>query len=86
MPLVPGGHEHKGIWLTVSQSAPIPQVPWQGSRQCERIQAFEGEQSESATHSGRHPVYGSPRKPGSHSQVAPTSFVLQKAPGPQGDG
>lgn len=32
-PLVPGGHEQIGIWLTVSHSAPEPQVPSQGSRQ-----------------------------------------------------
>lgn len=61
-------------------------MPWQGSRQWERIQALLGEQSESATHSGRQPVFGSPRRPGSHSQEAPVPFTRHKAPGPHGDG
>lgn len=55
-PLVPGGHEQIGIWLTVSHSAPTPHVPSQGSRQRDRIHAREVGQSESARHSGRHPV------------------------------
>lgn len=72
--------------MTVSQSAPTPHVPWQGSRQWERMQAFVGEQSESATHSGRHPVSGLPRRPGSHSQETPVPLARQNAPGPHGDG
>lgn len=55
-PLVPGGHEQRGIWLTVSHSAPMPQAASQGSRQRDRIHAREVGQSESARHSGRHPV------------------------------
>lgn len=85
-PLVPGGQEHNGIWLTVSHSAPTPQVPWHGSRHRERMHARVGEQSESARHSGRHPVYGSPCRPGSHSHDAPAPLTRQMAPGPHGLG
>lgn len=69
-PLVPSGQEQSGTWFIVSHSAPMPQVPWQGSRQCDLIQARLGEQSESAIHSGLQPVYGSPRRFASHSQEA----------------
>lgn len=74
-PLVPEGHEHNGIWLTVSHSASMPQVPLQGLRQRDRIHARVGEQSESARHSGRQPKYGSPRRPGSHSHDAAAPLI-----------
>lgn len=64
----------------------MPHVPWQGSRQCERMHAREGGQSASDRHSGRHPEYGSPLRPGSHSQEAPLPLARQIAPGPHGDG
>lgn len=85
-PLVPSGHEQSGIWFTVSHSAPVPQVPWHGSRQWDLIQARFGEQSESATHSGLQPVYGSPCRFASHSQDALAPRDRQIAPGPHGDG
>lgn len=60
LPVCPSGHEHIGMWLTTLQIALLPHVPGHGSLHLFLTQALFFGQSELETHSGLHPVYGSP--------------------------
>lgn len=72
--------------MTVLHSAFIPQVPGHGSLHLLLVQALLRSQSEFDTHSGRHPVYGSPKYSGKHEH-APIPFrSLQIAFAPHGEG
>lgn len=64
----------------------MPQAPGQGSLHRLFEQALLRSQSEFDTHSGLHPVYGSPKYSGKHAQD-PTLFLsLHMAFAPHGDG
>lgn len=77
---------HVGEWFTVLHSALMPQAPGHGSLHLLFEQALLRSQSEFDTHSGRHPVYGSPKYSGKHEQE-PTPFLsLHNAFAPQGEG
>lgn len=58
--MVPGGHEHMGMWLMTWHVASALQVPAHGSPHLFLMQALSLGQSEFNTHSGLHPKYGSP--------------------------
>lgn len=55
-PVVWGGHEQVGMWLTTSHLASWPQIPGHGSTHRWFIQALFGEQSVFIVHSGRQPT------------------------------
>jgi hypothetical protein len=81
-PEVPGGQLQDGMWLITSQTAAWPQVPGQGSTQRWFTHARVRWQSEFIVHSGRHPVYGSPKKLVRQEQAPSRHSAL----GPHGDG
>lgn len=84
--MYPVKQEQVGEWFTVLHSALIPQVPGQGSLHLLFEQALLRSQSELETHSGRQPVYGSPKYSGKQVQE-PTPFLsLQIALAPHGEG
>ena len=78
---MPGGQLHIGTWLMTLQIALLPQIPGHGSRHLLREQANSREQSLLRTHSGRQPMYGSPKYSGKQEQ---TPFS-QRAFAPHGD-
>ena len=53
---------------------------------CDAIQAFVGPQSELITHSGRHPLCGSPRYSGKHEHTARLFITLHSVLSPHGLG
>lgn len=67
-------------------SALRPHVPGQGSTHLLLTQALLRSQSEFVTHSGRHPVYGSPKYSGRHEQEPAPFRSLHIALAPHGDG
>lgn len=72
--------------MIVLHSAFTPQAPGQGSLHLLLEQALLRSQSEFETHSGLHPVYGSPKYSGRQAQE-PTPFrSLHNALAPHGDG
>lgn len=81
-PDIPAGQLHIGIWLTTSQRASWPHVPGHGSVHLFLIQALSRGQSSFITHSGLHPLYGSPWYSGKQVQTP----SLHCAFGPHGDG
>lgn len=85
-PVYPERQVQVGEWLTVLHSALIPHAPGQGSLHLLLEQALLRSQSELDTHSGRQPVYGSPKYSGKQAHE-PTPFLsLQRALAPQGEG
>ena len=82
LPVVPAGHVQIAAWFETVHSAPIPQVPIQGSTHFCLTQALSLGQSEFKTHSGRHPWYGSPWYSGMQVQIPSKQFAF----GPQGFG
>lgn len=64
----------------------MPQVPGQGSLHLLFEHALLRSQSEFDTHSGRHPVYGSPKYSGKQEQEPTPLRSLHWAFAPQGDG
>lgn len=71
----PGGQEHRGRWRITWHTASSAQVPGHGSTHLWPRQVRWRGQSPGMTHSGRHPRYGSPSRPGLHVHTAapPTS-------------
>lgn len=63
-------------------NALLAQVPIQGSLHLLLIQALSRAQSELRTHSGRHPIVGSPKYSDKQEQIPLSHCVLI----PQGDG
>jgi len=53
----------------------IPQTPGQGSSHLFRLQALLDGQSWLSTHSGRQPMYGSPKYSGIHTQEPAPSLT-----------
>lgn len=86
LPLYPGKHEHDGAWLETWHSALSPQVPGHGSRHLLLTHARSRGQSVLRTHSGLHPVYGSPWYSGKHTQEPAPFRSLHTAFAPHGDG
>ena len=72
--------------MTTLHSAFIPQVPGQGSTHLLLTQALLRSQSELVTHSGRQPLYGSPKYSGKHAHDPAPFLSLHTALAPQGDG
>lgn len=64
----------------------IPHVPGQGSLHLLFAHAFVRSQSAFVTHSGLHPVYGSPKYSGRQTQEPALFFSLHIALAPHGDG
>lgn len=64
----------------------IPHDPGHGSLHLLLEQALLRSQSELDTHSGRHPVYGSPKYSGKQEQEPTPLRSLQSAFAPHGDG
>ena len=86
LPVYPCGQEHVGMWLKTLHSAFAPQVRGQGSTHLLLEQAWLRRQSELRIHSGRQPLYGSPKSPGRHLHVQRPFFALLVALGPHGLG
>lgn len=85
-PVKPGKQVQEGAWLITRHVAPCPQVPGQGFTHLLFKQALLRSQSVFVTHSGLHPMYGSPMYSGRQVQD-PTPFLsLQIAFAPHGDG
>lgn len=84
-PVKSGSHEHDGAWLTTRQTAFIPQISAHGFMHLLLRQAFDLPQSSFVTHSGRHPVYGSPKYSGIQVHEPAPFFSLHIAFDPQGD-
>lgn len=72
--------------MTTRHSALTPHMPGQGSRHLLLTHALSRGQSVFSTHSGRHPVYGSPVYSGKHVQDPAPFFSLQTAFAPHGEG
>ena len=68
-PMYPTTQVHTGLWFMTLHSALNPQTPGQGSIQCWLTQARVVIQSELTTHSGLHPLYGSPKYSGLQLQM-----------------
>lgn len=85
-PVKPGLQVQEGAWFIVRHSALIPQVPGQGSLHLLFKQAFERSQSAFMTHSGRQPVYGSPKYSGRQVHDPAPFLSLHKAFAPHGEG
>lgn len=64
----------------------MPHVPGQGSLHLLFKHAFDLSQSAFITHSGRQPVYGSPKYSGKQEQEPAPFRSLHMALAPQGDG
>ena len=77
---------HDGAWLATWHSAFRPHVPGHGSLHLLLTQARSLGQSVFSTHSGRQPVYGSPKYSGKHTHEPAPLRSLQTAFAPQGDG
>lgn len=75
-----------GAWFTTLHSAFKPHMPGQGLRHLLLVHALSLGQSVFSTHSGLHPVYGSPVYSGRHVQDPAPFLSLQTAFGPQGLG
>lgn len=84
--MYPVKHVHDGAWFNTRHSAFRPQVPGQGSLHLLFVHALVRSQSAFVTHSGLHPVYGSPKYSGRQTQEPAPFFSLQIALAPQGDG
>lgn len=82
LPVMRSGQLHIGMWLTTLHTAVAAQVPGQGSVHLFRIQALLRSHSKLCTHSGRHPVYGSPMNSGRQLHCP----LLHSALFPHGDG
>ena len=87
-PVYPGGQVQVGMWLKTRHLALVPQVPEQGSTHLFPAHAALLEQSELRMHSGRQPLYGSPKRPGGQVQTqrVPPRDDLAVALGPHGLG
>lgn len=85
-PVYPGIQEQEGAWLITKHSAFKPHVPGHGSTHLLFTQALLRSQSELTTHSGRHPVYGSPKYSGRQVQEPAPPRTLQIAFAPHGEG
>lgn len=72
--------------LTRHLLALMPQTPGHGSLHLLFMQAFDRSHSEFCTHSGRQPVYGSPKYSGKQRQEPAPLRSLQTAFAPHGDG
>lgn len=68
-PIRPSKQEQEGMWFTVTHCVFSPQVPGQGSKHLFLIHALSWEQSMLITHSGLHPLYGSPWYSGKQLQT-----------------
>ena len=75
-----------GMWLKTLHLALMPHVPRQGSTHLFSEQAIFRGQSEFRTHSGRQPLYGSPKRPDGHVHVHRPLDDFAVALGPQGLG
>lgn len=84
--MYPGRHAHEGEWLIILHSAYAPHIPGHGSRHLLFMQALSLGHSLFNTHSGLHPVYGSPVYSGIHEQDPALFLSLQIAFAPHGDG
>jgi len=85
-PVYPGTQLHEGAWFRTLHSALSPHVPGHGSLHLLFAHAFVRSQSAFVTHSGLHPVYGSPKYSGRQTQEPAPFFSRQIALAPHGDG
>lgn len=85
-PVYPERHVQVGEWFTILHSALIPHAPGHGSLHLLLEHALLRSQSEFDTHSGRQPVYGSPKYSGKQEQDPIPLRSLHKAFAPHGDG
>jgi len=86
-PVYPWGQEQMGRWSCTLQSAEVPQVPMQGSRQLKSKQASWWSQSWSYSHSPFwQKTKGSPWWPAGHLQLALSPLGMHWALVPQGLG
>lgn len=85
-PVKPWKHIQEGAWLITRHSAFKPHVPGHGSLHLLFIHALDRSHSELRTHSGLHPVYGSPKKSFMQIQDPAPFLSLHKALVPHGDG
>lgn len=85
-PVNPRRQEQIGEWFRTLHSAFVPQVPGHGSTHLLLTHDLRLSQSEFWTHSGRHPVYGSPKYSCKHVQEPAPFCSRQTAFEPHGDG